>query len=193
MLGWTPDRLNRALRVTKDRGHLRVEGGAGSAPFIARGFHLSEEGWLHCEKQRLGVDSSPLDKGTTLMPENRKQVFIIHGRNAAARIAAEQFLRALGLEPVDFDQLAADLPGKFIGDIVLEGLRRASGIVALFTPDEYAALLPSFEAGDDLDEDRQGWQVRLNVMFEAGIAFAIAKDRDAIAIVGDVRLPSDIK
>jgi predicted nucleotide-binding protein len=123
-----------------------------------------------------------------------KQVFIIHGRNIAARIAVEQFLRVVGLQPVDFDQLAADQGGSaFIGDIVRAGLERAQAIVALFTPDEYAALRGDHRGDRDRADDLHRWQARPNVLFEAGMAYGMAQRRTVLVTLGgDVSLFSDV-
>jgi predicted nucleotide-binding protein len=124
---------------------------------------------------------------------DRKKVFIIHGRNLAARTAVEHFLKALKLEPIDFDALSSEMGTEFVGNIVVEGLRRAHGIVALFTPDESSALVPALRAAHDKPIDIMRWQSRPNVIFEAGIAFGIARKRSVIATLGsDVTLFSDV-
>jgi hypothetical protein len=123
---------------------------------------------------------------------DKKKVFIIHGRNTAARVALEHFLKALKLEPLDFDELAADMGTEFVGNIVLEGLNRAHGIVVLFTPDEYATLYPALRESNETDSKR--WQSRPNVIFEAGIAFGLARGRSVLATMGSgVSLFSDVK
>jgi predicted nucleotide-binding protein len=134
----------------------------------------------------------PSSKGA-VMPDS-KQVFIIHGRNIAARTALEHFLRVLGLQPVDFDQLAADQGGTaFIGDIVRAGLERAQGIVALFTPDEYAGLRPDHRGAHDKPDESQRWQARPNVIFEAGMAYGMAAQRTVLVTLGtDISLFSDV-
>ncbi|HRI65767.1 MAG TPA: nucleotide-binding protein [Polyangium sp.] len=138
------------------------------------------------------VTTSPIEKGAA-MPDPKK-VFIIHGRNVAARTALEQFLRALNLQPVDFDQLAADQGGSaFIGDIVRAGLECAQGIVALFTPDEYAGLRPDHRGPHDKSEETLRWQARPNVIFEAGMAYGMAPQRTVLVTLGtDVALFSDV-
>ncbi len=136
--------------------------------------------------------TSPPEKGAN-MPDPKK-VFIIHGRNVAARTALEHFLRALDLQPVDFDQLAADEGGTaFIGDIVRAGLKRAQGIVALFSPDEYAGLRPDHRGPHDKSEEILRWQARPNVIFEAGMAYGMAPERTVLVTLGtDVALFSDV-
>jgi len=118
-----------------------------------------------------------------------KKVFIIHGQNSLAVAAIEHFVKALGLEPLPFEGVAAGMGLEFVGNIVLEGLRQARGIIALFTPDEYAALVPEFRASTS---DHSRWQARPNVIFEAGIAFGTARERSILVTLGpEVKLFSD--
>jgi predicted nucleotide-binding protein len=128
------------------------------------------------------------------MTPDAKKVFIIHGRNVAARVAVEHFLMALGLQPIDFDQLAADQGGTaFVGDIVRAGLEQAKGIVALFTPDEFAALRPDHRGAHDQGTEIQRWQARPNVIFEAGMAYGMAPKQTVLVTVGsEVSLFSDV-
>lgn len=123
-----------------------------------------------------------------------KKVFIIHGRNTKARVAIEHFVKALGLVPIDFDELAASQGGSvFIGDIVRAGLRQAQGIIALFTPDEFSALRPEHRGTHDKPEETQRWQARPNVIFEAGMAYGMAPERTVLITLGtDVALFSDV-
>lgn len=143
-----------------------------------------------------GAGTSEVMRQERSMQPDPKKVFIIHGRNTAARIAVEHFLKALKLEPLDFDELAADMGAEFIGNIVLEGIRRARGIVALFTPDEFAALLPALRGTRDTETEIKRWQSRPNVIFEAGIAFGMARERSVIVTLGtegtEVSLLSDL-
>jgi len=118
---------------------------------------------------------------------NRSSVFVIHGRNHAAKNAVEAYLRVLGLEPVEFETVAADLASKgSIRDIVRAGMERAHGLIALFTPDEYSCLRPEYGT-----ENR--WQARPNVIFEAGMAYALYPERTIMAVLGEAELFSDLQ
>lgn len=123
-----------------------------------------------------------------------KKVFIIHGRNTKARKAVEQFVRALGLVPIDFEQLAADSGAAFVGEIVRTGLAQAQGIIALFTADEISHLRPDYHEPHDGQEDKMRWQSRPNVIFEAGMAYGSAPERTILAVLGgQTKLFSDVK
>ena len=120
------------------------------------------------------------------------RVFIIHGRNLRALEELCKFIRAVGLEPWTFDQVAASLGANpFIDDVVNEGIRKAGAVVALFTPDERAKLSEDFERPTDSAHDRIRWQCRANVLYETGIARAHQEVRTLIVVVGKVELPSD--
>lgn len=104
----------------------------------------------------------------------------------------DHFLRSLDLQPINFDELAADMGAEFVGNIVREGIRRAHGIIAFFTPDEFAALSPDLRGGADTSEAGR-WQARPNVIFEAGIALGVAPKRTILVTLGpQTELFSDI-
>jgi predicted nucleotide-binding protein len=126
--------------------------------------------------------------------KDSKKVFIIHGRNGEARAAIEHFLQALGLQPIDFDQLASSLGGSpFIGDIVQAGLEQAQGVLALFTSDEYSALRPELRYSNDKAEELSRWQSRPNVIFEAGMAYGMDPKSTVLVTIGsEVSLFSDV-
>jgi predicted nucleotide-binding protein len=122
------------------------------------------------------------------------RVFIVYGRNRDAHGALKLFLRALKLNPLDFDEVRNDLGGApFVGAIVRAGLERAHGVIVLFTPDEYAVLRPELSGKHDTADDQQRWQPRINVIFEAGMALALNETRTILAVLGKVPLPSDLQ
>lgn len=79
--------------------------------------------------------------GSQAMALDPKKVFIIYGRNGKAFAAMRDFVRSLGLEPSDFNQLVADRGGSpYVGQVISESMREAQAMVAIFTPDERAEL-----------------------------------------------------
>jgi predicted nucleotide-binding protein len=126
-------------------------------------------------------------------PSDPKKVFIIHGRNDAARQQMVYFLRALSLDPINFQDLRSTMGGTpTISDVVFEGMRQARGVVAIFTPEEYAALRPDHREPHDSGEFIERWQARPNVIFEAGMAFGIDPKRVVFVTMGNVKLFSDV-
>lgn len=122
-------------------------------------------------------------------------VFVVHGRNMAARSAMFQFLRAIGLRPREWSQAVADA-GKampYIGEVLDAAFSKAQAVVVLMTPDDEARLREQYRApGDPPYETELTPQARPNVIFEAGMAMGRAPDRTVIVEVGEVRPFSDI-
>ena len=124
-----------------------------------------------------------------------REVFVVHGRNMAARDALFQFLRAIGLRPLEWTE-AVRSTGKgspYIGDILDAAFSRAHAIVVLFTPDDEARIRKEFQSISDLphETDLTG-QARPNVLFEAGMAMGRSEDRTVFVEIGDLRPFSDV-
>lgn len=126
-------------------------------------------------------------------PPDPKRVFIVYGRNAAAADAMRAFLRSLTLIPGDFDEVKRRMGGTpFIGDVIRKGVEEAAAVVVIFTPDERATLRPGFERDGDPPLDKERWQARPNVIFEAGLAMGIDEHKTILVTLGsDVSLFSD--
>lgn len=194
--GLSPDRIDDAVDLLDNAGHVSAARWLGTSPFGFGQIELKPSGRLVYQKTiaRISASTGISPEATTMSNADRKKVFIIHGRNIKAKIAIEQFLRSINLQPIDFDQLAGAQGGTaFVGDIVRAGLEQAHGIVALFTPDEYSALRSDQRGGHERPEDIQRWQARPNVIFEAGMAYGIAPKRTVLVTLGtDVALFSDV-
>ncbi|MBL8934995.1 MAG: nucleotide-binding protein [Archangium sp.] len=122
-----------------------------------------------------------------------KTVFIIYGRNTQASTEVEKFLLAVGLRPLTFQEArrkAGTQPSVF--EIVKFGVSTAQAVIALFTPDEWSALDPTFIYPHDRDSERARWQARPNVPFEAGLAMGLNQGGTILVTLGAVELPSDI-
>lgn len=101
-------------------------------------------------------------------------VFVVHGRNAKARTEIFKFLRALGLQPIEWNQAIAMTgePSPYIGTILDTAFREAAAIVVLLTPDDEARLRKAHRKGREPKyETTLTGQARPNVLFEAGMAF----------------------
>ena len=126
---------------------------------------------------------------------DKRKVFVIHGRNEAIRRSMFDFLRAIGLSPMEWDHAVA-LTGKaapFIGEILDAAFRHAQAVVALLTGDDLAQLRPDLCKPDDAPHDTQPTpQARPNVLFEAGMALASHPDRTVLVQVGELRPFSDV-
>lgn len=123
-----------------------------------------------------------------------RKVFVIHGRNAAARKEVFTFLRAIGLSPIEWSE-AVTLTGQgspYVGHILDEAFTIAPAIVALLTPDDIVYLDRRLTERDDDPELTSHYQPRPNVLFEAGMAMGMKRDNTVIVEFGRYKSFSDI-
>ena len=122
-------------------------------------------------------------------------VFVVHGRDEALRKSMFAFLRALGLNPMEWAQAVhqAKGPNPDVREIIDSAMARVQAVVVLFSPDEMAYLKKHFCSLDDKQsEGKPAGQARPNVLFEAGLALGAHPDKTVIVQVGRVRPFSDI-
>lgn len=127
------------------------------------------------------------------MTIDTRTVFVIHGRNEAARKALFDFLRSIGLNPLEWSQAIA-MTGQgspYIGDVLNAAFGAASAVVVLQTPDDIAHLHESLTYPGD-PECAPQMQPRPNVLFEAGMAMGRDPDRTVIVELGRIKSFSDI-
>jgi len=118
---------------------------------------------------------------------NRKAVMVIYGHDDEANDALFDWLRRIGLQPLEWNQLvnASGDASPFIGQVLEQALKQVQAVVAFFTPDERVL-------GATGPQDAWRLQARPNVLFEAGMAFAAHPKRTVLAVLGDQELPSDL-
>ena len=124
-----------------------------------------------------------------------REVFVVHGRNAAARDALFVFLRSIGLQPLEWAEAvkATGKPLPYIGEILDAAFSTAQAVVVLLTPDDEARLKDSLStASDPPHETELTGQARPNVLFEAGMAMARSQDRTVLVELGSLRPFSDM-
>lgn len=131
---------------------------------------------------------------SNITPDPRK-VFVVHGRDERLRIDFFGFLRALGLQPIEWSE-ALQMTGvasPYIGDVLDAAFSNAQAVVVLLTPDDEVRLLPELVSPHDpLDEAEYRLQARPNVLFEAGMALARHDKRTVLVQIGSVKNFSDI-
>lgn len=125
----------------------------------------------------------------------RRRVFVVHGRNEELRKSLFDFLRALGLDPIEWRKAIA-LTGSgspSIGEILDAAFEHAIAVVVLLTPDDDVILKKEFrKSNDPAYERRIVGQARANVLFEAGMAFGRYPTETVLVQVGAVKPFSDI-
>ena len=129
-------------------------------------------------------------------PESRTQrIFIVHGRDGKLREAIFAFLRAIGLNPIEWNQAAAltGVPAPYIGQILDAAFRHAQAVVVVLSPDDEVRLRPELTTdSDSTSETEIRRQARPNVLFEAGTAFATHPNKTVLVEIGDVKPFSDV-
>lgn len=125
----------------------------------------------------------------------KNTVFVVYGRNDAARVAMFDFLTSLGLEPLDWDTLLAATgeASPYVGEVLTAGFPMAQAVIVLLTPDDVARLQTTFQhSRDPAHETELTPQARPNVLFEAGMAFMSHPKRTVLVEVGQLRPFSDV-
>lgn len=140
-------------------------------------------------------DALPASGSTIDGPGSKDTVFLIYGRDSEASHAVKDFLRSLGLRVIEWDHVVArvGVPNPYVGDVVAEGLRMADVAVVLLTPDDVVSLRSDllWDVDDDNEREFRG-QPRPNVIYEAGFADALGRERTLFVEVGPVKSFSDI-
>lgn len=128
-----------------------------------------------------------------------KTVFVVHGRDSELRKSMFAFLRALGLEPIEFNKAVNKAVkgggggSPHVSNIVSKGLRDADAVIVLLSPDDVGKLKKQFQKPNDPTyEVALTGQPRANVLFEAGIALGVKPEVTVLVQVGEIRPFSDI-
>jgi len=139
------------------------------------------------------VDMAPL--ASEIQSVDKKKLFVIHGRNEQLRRAMFDFLRAIGLKPLEWTQALAttEKTSPYIGEIIDAAFRQVQAVVVLLSGDDEARLREEFIQDSDSDYERELMpQPRPNVLFEAGMSMAKYQNRTILVQVGEIRPWSDI-
>jgi predicted nucleotide-binding protein len=188
--------VRRQLDILEDDGLTKEANthGGHSAWISPRGMKAAER------LREAGESAAPAsDEGMRpgSAPADTRSVWVVSGRNAKARAAMFAFLRALGLEPVEWDQAIASAGegSPFVGSVI-ESLTQRQAIVVMLTGDDFVQLHPTLAAPDDKQEEvTPQLQARPNVIFEAGMALGNGRTRSRTILVqmGKVKLFSNIE
>lgn len=123
------------------------------------------------------------------------QVFVVHGRDRAAKDAVFTFLRAIGVKPIEWNAALAmsKKAAPFIAEILDAAFAKARAIVVLLTPDDLAQLRSDLLTPSDKPFERTlTGQARPNVLFEAGMAFVTHPGQTVLVQIGTLREFSDV-
>lgn len=129
------------------------------------------------------------------MPKHPKDVFVVHGRNKVIRDAVFDFLRSVGLNPMEFEEVRrlTGKPSPYIGEILDAAFDRAQAVVVVFSGDDEARLRVGLQGSDDPPHETSPTpQARANVLFEAGMAMGRDAGRTILVEFGKLRPFSDL-
>jgi predicted nucleotide-binding protein len=181
-------------------GQTDKETFAGEREAIERGLNILRslrEGLEYAPEPLLSPATTALTPEATesqLKADHDRKVFVVHGRNVSARDGIFDFIRAIGLHPIDWSEAVA-LTGKgmpYIGEVLDAAFTEAKAVVVLMTPDEVAYLRPEYAHDPNETDLEPRGQPRPNVLFEAGMALGRHQDRTIVVQLGDLREFSDI-
>ncbi len=122
-------------------------------------------------------------------------VFVVHGRNENARRDLFEFLRNLGLNPIEWNagKQLTKKASPHNTEVIAAIIQKAAGAVVLFCPEEEVTLKRQYWRADDAAEERRiTEQPRPNVLYEAGMAFAAFPSSTVIVRVGRIRSFTDL-
>jgi predicted nucleotide-binding protein len=161
-----------------------------NGPANAKNIQINERGIV--AYQQMNAHRLSPTPSSTLDPQT---VFVVHGRNLAARNSMFEFLRAIGLKPLEWSQ-AISATGEatpYIGQVLDTAFSIAQAVVVLMTPDDEACLRTEFQIEEDPEYERQPTgQARPNVLFEAGMALGRNPKRTVLVEIGTLRPFSDV-
>lgn len=127
--------------------------------------------------------------------DRERTVFVVYGRDEKVRRAFFDFLRALGLRPLEWEELLK-LNGdaaSHLGEAVRAGLAGAAAAVVLMTPDDVVHLHPDLHKSRERPgEIADTLQPRPNVLIELGMALAVLNGRTILVKAGDQREITDM-
>jgi predicted nucleotide-binding protein len=141
-----------------------------------------------------GIEFSPAVQPSD-NPVDKSIVFVVSGRDLAARNAMFSFLRSIHLNPLEWIEAvrATAKTTPYVGDILHAAFKQAQAVVVLMTPDDEAKLRESLQQPSDPPHEKNLTpQARPNVLFEAGMAMATHEDRTILVELGTLRPFTDI-
>jgi predicted nucleotide-binding protein len=136
-------------------------------------------------------------KVTTPKPTRNNSIFVVHGRDSALTDSMYAFLRAIGINAMEWNDAIKAAKGganPIVGDIIHDAMKSVQGVMVLFSPDEDAKLKSKFVRDGDKRKNLHvlDSQPRPNVIFEAGLALGAHSEKTILVQVGDIRDISDI-
>ena len=187
---WTADpsqQLIPVIRAERRAAHLIMAGRTDEYYVAIRGRDVTE----NFIAGPPGTDSAHSAPEDTVVAADRKAVMVIYGHDHEANDALFSWLRAIGLQPREWDQLVRGTgeASPYVGEVLEQAFKDAQAVVAYFTPDEFVIARGAALRG------KGTWrcQARPNVLIEAGMALVTHPRRTVLVVHGRQDLPSDLE
>jgi len=191
-----------ANRVPRDLGALLLAGEHG----ISYQRYATAEQMAALRGAPMHVTPSPIQPA---IPRDRRRptkkpvvtisnnsIFVVHGRDIELNTDMFAFLRAIGLNPLEWSQAIKGAGGAnpHVDEVIYHAMEEVQGVLVMFSPDEEARLKTKFCTPLDKKKglNKLDAQARPNVIFEAGLALGAHSKKTLLVQVGDVRDISDI-
>lgn len=188
--------INRMVAMLKDAGLIDALELAFYSTFKHKWVKLQQKGReIYRATASKTEEPQEVISARSAPSKNTRNVAVVHGRNNSAREAIFAFLRAIGLNPMEWSTLIASTGEgtPYIGQVLEKAFSQAQAIVVLMTPDDEGKLRDFLQKPADGNYEKQLTpQARLNVVFEAGMAFGFDSKRTIIVELGVLRPFSDI-
>jgi predicted nucleotide-binding protein len=191
-----------ANRVTSDLGALLLAGEHGisySRYASAEQMAALRGGVIHAAPAQVRPPKSDHRATRVKKPVqtiSNNSIFVVHGRDAQLTADIFAFLRAIGLNPLEWSQAIKGAKGAnpHIDEVIFRAMDKVQGVLIVFSPDEEARLKTKFCAPIDKKKGLAtlDGQARPNVIFEAGLALGAHSKKTLLVEVGDLRDISDI-
>ena len=192
-----------ANRVSRDLGALLL---AGEHGISYQNYATTEQmaalrgAPMHVLQAGPGPPAAPRGRGRPtkrpVVTINNNSIFVVHGRDIQLNTDMFAFLRAIGLNPLEWSQAIRGAKGAnpHIDDVIYDAMEKVQGVLVMFSPDEVARLKTEFCSALDKKKGlhKLDGQARPNVIFEAGLALGAHSKKTLLVQVGDVRDISDI-
>ena len=187
--------IRRDLEIRFRRQNTLSNSPSNDARNVSACSRVEDNQVLHLDPAQSGVELEPLSKTITTSTDKNKKVWVIHGRDQHNRDALFSFLRAIGLEPIEFS-MARKLtrrPMPHVDEIIKAAFEHAQAVVVLLTGDDEARLRDPFLVKNDPPHEKKLTpQARANVIFEAGMSCVTHPDATIFVEIGEIRPFTDV-
>jgi predicted nucleotide-binding protein len=131
----------------------------------------------------------------SLEDDQKRNVFVVYGRDEPARRALFEFLRALDLRPLQWESLVQKTgsAAPLLSEAVRRGLQISAAVIVLMASEDIVRLHPDLhDEHESKAEAEDNMQARPNVLLELGMALAVKPRQTLLLFLGEQRPVTDL-